>query len=272
MIDCHAHLGAAQFDECRSEVIQRAKEAGVSAIIVVPCSFNEFEKTLKLVDTYPDILVPALGLHPIQGPYGCPEETRAASESHFDEAVAMIERHHERLVCIGECGLDFTRKFIRRETDKSDQLACLRRQIQLAKRFDLPLNLHSRSAAPQIFKLLDEEDYYKCVFHAYGGKAKTALRYAKERGVCFSVPGTAAKDGAQMQKLIQLLPLDNILLETDSPALSLLPGTTNEPANIIHSVRIIAQIKQLDESDVIAATTRNALRLFPRLSRLLLKV
>ena len=269
MIDCHAHLGAAQFDQCLSDVIDRAKEAGVRGIIVVPCSFDEFEKTLELSETYPDILAPALGLHPIQGPYGCPEETRAASEAHFDEAVSMIEQYHERIVCIGECGLDFTPKFIRTTTDKSDQLACLRRQIQLAKRFDLPLNLHSRSAAPQIFKLLDEEQYHKCVFHAYGGKAKTAVRYAKEHGVCFSVPGTAAKDGAQMQKLIQLLPLGNILLETDSPALALVPGTTNEPANIVHSVRIIAQIKQLDEVEVIAATTRNALRLFPRLSRLL---
>ena len=71
-------------------------------------------------------------------------------------------------------------------------MTALREQIQLAKKYNLPLNLHSRSAAPQIFKLLDEYDYYQALFHAYGGKAKTAVRYAA-KGVCFSVPNTGIR-------------------------------------------------------------------------------
>ena len=99
--------------------------------------------------------------HPRKGPYGVPEETQAASKRHFDEAVEVLEKYSDRIVCIGECGLDFTPKFVRRDTDKADQLEALREQIKLAKKYNLPLNLHSRSAAPQIFKLLDEFEYYQ---------------------------------------------------------------------------------------------------------------
>lgn len=137
-------------------------------MIVVPEYYSGFEKTLRICDEYSGFLIPSLGLHPIQGSYAIPEESLAASKAHFDEAESFIERHINDIVCVGETGLDFTPKFIRKPTDKEDQLASFRAHIELAKKYQIPLNIHSRSAGPQIFKLLDEYDYYNCLFHAYG--------------------------------------------------------------------------------------------------------
>ena len=97
----------------------------------------------------------------------------------------------------------------------------------------------------------------------FSGKLKTAVKYA-QRGCYFSVPNTAAKEGAQMQKLIGALPLESILLETDSPALSLVPGQLNAPKNLVTSAKTISAIKNLPVETVINETTKNAIRLFPR--------
>jgi len=168
MIDCHAHIGAKEFDDIRDVLVKEAKDAGVIGVIVVPEYYSGFEKTLRICEEYSGFLIPSLGLHPIQGSYAVPEESLAASKAHFDEAEAFIEKHINDIVCIGETGLDFTPKFIRKPTDKEDQLASFRAHIELAKKYQIPLNIHSRSAGPQIFKLLDEYEYYNCLFHAYG--------------------------------------------------------------------------------------------------------
>ena len=97
----------------------------------------------------------------------------------------------------------------------------------------------------------------------FRGKAKTALRYS-QLGCYFSVPNTAAKDGAQSQNMIKLLPLEKLLLETDSPALSFEPGKMNQPKNLRISAEIIAKIKKVDVDTVIKQTTLNAFKLFPR--------
>lgn len=180
----------------------------------------------------------------------------------------IIEEYVDRIVCVGEVGLDFTPKFIRNAEDKELQLAAFREQIELAKKNSLPLNVHSRSAAPQIFKLLDEYEYYDVLMHAYGGKAKRAALYAK-KGVYFSVPNTAAKEDSQMQNMIKLVPIDKLLLETDSPALSLVPRTVNEPKNLILSAQVIAKVKKLPVEEVIAITRNNTLRLFGRITKLI---
>ena len=104
--------------------------------------------------------------------------------------------------------------------------------------------------------------------HAYGGKAKRAALYAK-KGVFFSVPNTAAKEDSQMLNLIKLVPIENLVLETDSPALSLIPGTENQPKNLIISAKVISEVKKLPVEDVINITRNNTLRLFSRISKLI---
>merc|ERR1712130_323205 len=268
MIDCHAHLG--EFESDIHHVIERAQAAGVCGVVMVPEYASGFERNLRLARQYPDFIFPALGLHPVQGSYAVPEESTACSLAHVSAVEQRIRSNSDVIVYIGECGLDFTPKFIRKDTDKADQIAALRAQIEFAKELRLPLNLHSRSATPQIFALLDEYCYYDCLLHAYGGKAKKAAAYAK-LGCFFSVPNTAAKEASQMQNMIKAVPLESLVLETDSPALSLVLGETNEPKNLIRSAEIVAKIKNLPKEEVIRQTTQNALRLFPKIRNLLRK-
>ena len=88
---------------------------------------------MKLAEKFPDFLFPALGLHPIQGSYGVPEESSACSPQYFSQAENFIRENSERIVCLGECGLDFTPKFIRKETDKEFQISAFRSQIELVR-------------------------------------------------------------------------------------------------------------------------------------------
>ena len=88
---------------------------------------------MKLAEKFPDFLFPALGLHPIQGSYGVPEESSACSPQYFSQAENFIRENSERIVCVGECGLDFTPKFIRKETDKEFQISAFRSQIELVR-------------------------------------------------------------------------------------------------------------------------------------------
>lgn len=198
MIDCHAHIG--EFETEIDEIVSRAKAENVIGVIMVPEYRMNFERNMQLAEKHPHFIFPALGLHPIQGSYSSPEESAACTLDDFEKAREFIRENVDRIVCIGEAGLDFAPKFIRKDTDKSDQIAGLRGQIELAMEFDLPLNLHSRSATPHVFKLLDDYSYYNCLMHAYDGKAKKAAFYAK-KGCFFSVPNTAAREGSQMVRV-----------------------------------------------------------------------
>lgn len=104
--------------------------------------------------------------------------------------------------------------------------------------------------------------------HAYGGKAKRAALYAK-KGVYFSVPNTAAKEDSQMRNLIKLVPIENLVLETDSPALSFVPRTENQPKNLILSAQVISEVKKLPLEEVINITRTNTLKLFKRITKLI---
>merc|ERR1712130_883351 len=266
MIDCHAHLG--EFESDIHHVIERAQAAGVCGVVMVPEYASGFERNLRLARQYPDFIFPALGLHPVQGSYAVPEESTACSLAHVSAVEQRIRSNSDVIVCIGECGLDFTPKFIRKDTDKADQIAALstnRTCQRVASSAESSLSL--RHAAD--FRV-DEYCYYDCLLHAYGGKAKKAAAYAK-LGCFFSVPNTAAKEASQMQNMIKAVPLESLVLETDSPALSLVPGETNEPKNLIRSAEIVAKIKNLPKEEVIRQTTQNALRLFPKIRNLLRK-
>jgi len=127
MIDCHAHLG--EFESDIHHVIERAQAAGVCGVVMVPEYASGFERNLRLARQYPDFIFPALGLHPVQGSYAVPEESTACSLAHVSAVEQRIRSNSDVIVCIGECGLDFTPKFIRKDTDKADQIAALRAGI-----------------------------------------------------------------------------------------------------------------------------------------------
>ncbi|XP_022363981.1 putative deoxyribonuclease TATDN3 isoform X4 [Enhydra lutris kenyoni] len=246
LVDCHCHLSAPDFDSDLDDVLEKAKKANVMALVVVAEHSGEFEKIMQLSERYKGFVVPCLGVHPVQG----------------------VSPGDQRCVT-SKVGLDFSPRFAGTDEQKEEQRQVLIRQVQLAKRLNLPLNVHSRSAGRPTISLLNEQGADKVLLHAFDGRPSVAMEGVKA-GYFFSIPPSIIRSG-QKQKLVKQLPLTSICLETDSPALGPEKQVRNEPQNISISAEYIAQVKGIPVEEVIEVTTQNALRLFPRLQHLLLK-
>ncbi|KAK5858013.1 hypothetical protein PBY51_011214 [Eleginops maclovinus] len=259
-VDCHCHISAKDFDKDLEEVVQSAKQAGLLAILAVAEHAGEFEKIIELTQRFPGFVFPCLGVHPVQE--FSPEQQRGASLEDLDAALPLIEKYKDQLVAIGEVGLDFTPRFVKGETDKDVQRKVLIRQAQIAKELDLPLNVHSRSAGRPTIQLLKEQGVEKALLHAFDGKPSVAMEGVKA-GYYFSIPPSIVR--SEQQKLVKQLPLENICLETDSPALGPEKQVRNEPRNVVVSAEFISRVKGVSLQTVMDVTTQNALRLFPRI-------
>lgn len=228
-------------------------------------AYSDFQKVLDLADRYPDFVLPCLGLHPVQPATDVLNE-RSVTVKNFEEAESFLEVHHQRLAAIGEVGLDFTPRVCSAPEDKDAQREVFSRQIKLAQKCDLPVNVHSRSAGIHVINLLKDLGATKVLLHAFDGKVSNAL-IGVEAGYFFSVPPSIARS-PQKQKLVAAIPISNLLLETDSPALGPEKMGRNVPSNISISCEYIAQIKKMSIAEVREITTQNAIKLFPALARL----
>jgi TatD DNase family protein len=244
--DVHAHLCDSVFDQDRDAVLARALDAGVKAVLTVGEDLGDARKNLDLAKKHP-MLKPAAGLYP----------------THLDleqavEMVDFIRRNRSRLVAIGEVGLDYWA--VTAESEKELQREIFKRFIELSKEIDLPLNIHSRSAGRHAIKLLLDNNARKVHLHAFDGRAGAALA-AVEAGYFFSIPPSVVRS-RQKQKLVKQLPVSCLLVETDSPVLGPLPAQRNEPANIIHSIKAVAELKALSEEKVRAMVAANTNKLY----------
>jgi TatD DNase family protein len=256
IIDTHAHLCDAAFDRDLSEVLARAREAGVGGVVCVGESLADARRNLALAQQHPG-LMPAAGLYPGR------LDGREA-----DELIVLIRRERPRLAAVGEVGLDYWivktsehDQGVRRELQRELFL----RFVDLAVALDLPLNVHSRSAGREVISALLGRGARRVQMHAFDGKASTALP-AVEAGYFFSVPPSVVRS-RQKQKLVRHLPLACLLLESDSPVLGPDAGVRNEPANTVLALRAVAQIKEIPERQVAEAVGENTDRLY-RLPRL----
>ncbi|CAK6974084.1 tatD DNase domain containing 3-like isoform X2 [Scomber scombrus] len=259
-VDCHCHISAGDFDNDIEEVIENSKKAGLLALLAVAEHAGEFDKIIELSQRFPGFIFPCLGVHPVQEV--SPDQQRGATLQDLDAAVPLIEKYKDHLVAVGEVGLDFTPRYVKNETDKDSQRQVLIRQSQIAKELDLPLNVHSRSAGRPTIHLLKEQGVEKVLLHAFDGKPSVAMEGVKA-GYFFSIPPSIIR--SEQQKLVKQLPLENICLETDSPALGPEKQVRNEPKNISVSAEYISKIKGVSLEKVMEVTTQNALRLFPKL-------
>ncbi|XP_042189396.1 tatD DNase domain containing 3-like isoform X2 [Callorhinchus milii] len=263
-VDCHCHLAAPDFTTDIDAVIDQAKKAGILALVAVAEHSEEFERLMELSEKYSGFVLPCLGVHPVQvDPSG---EQRSATLQDLEAALPLIEKYKERLLAIGEVGLDFTPRFASTDAQKNEQRQVLIRQIEIAKQLDLPLNVHSRSAGRPTIKLLKEQGAERVLLHAFDGKPSVAMEAVKA-GFFFSIPPSIIR--SEQQKLVKQLPLESMCLETDSPALGPVKQVRNEPKNVLVSCQYIAQVKGIPVEKVMEVTTQNAFRLFPKLQKLM---
>ncbi|XP_005329480.2 deoxyribonuclease TATDN3 isoform X4 [Ictidomys tridecemlineatus] len=266
LVDCHCHLSASDFDSDLDDVLEKAKKANVMALVAVAEHSGEFEKIMQLSERYSGFILPCLGVHPVQGL--SPEDQRSVTLKDLDLALPIIEKYKDQLLAIGEVGLDFSPRFANTDKQKEEQRQVLITQVQLAKRLNLPLNVHSRSAGRPTISLLQEQGADKVLLHAFDGRPSVAMEGVRA-GYFFSIPPSIIRSG--QQKLVKQLPLTSICLETDSPVLGPEKQVRNEPCNVSISAEYIAQVKGISVEEVIEVTTQNALKLFPKLQHLLQK-
>ncbi len=255
MIDCHAHISSAAFDDDRDDVIRRARAAGIQTIIAVSENIDDGRKVLKLARDYPDFLRPCIGIHPDN--FG--DDRQTPSDDEIANMLSLIRDNQKELAGIGEVGLDY---WVAREKEsRQNQRSFLAQMAGLANELSLPLSVHCRSAGHYTLELLAQCGAKKVSMHAFDGKAGYALEAFKAHGWMFSIPPTVVRS-AQKQRLVRALPLEALALESDSPALGPEPGKRNEPANLEMVVQHIAAIKRETGETVREVTTGNARKLF----------
>ncbi|BBO91857.1 TatD family hydrolase [Desulfosarcina ovata] len=246
LVDTHAHLCAEDFDDDREAVLERAGRAGIAAVVAVGENLADARRNIDLATRHA-ILKPAAGLYPT-----------VLDLDQADAMVAFIREHVSQLVAIGEVGLDYW--VVKDTAGKALQREIFRRFVALSGELDLPLNVHSRSAGRHAIALLLESGARRVQLHAFDGKAGAALP-AVDAGYYFSIPPSVIRS-RQKQKLVRLLPLSSLLVETDSPVLGVDPLVRNEPANLLVVIDAIAQIKAVPAEAVIEAVVENSVRLY----------
>ncbi len=251
LIDTHTHLEMSQFDADRDSVIDRAKKAGVNYIIAVGSDMAGNEGAISLSESY-DCIYCAVGIHP--------HEVKGADEKAYDRILHLAKK--EKVVAYGEIGLDYHYEF----SPKDLQVLHFRKQINLAKELGLPIIVHSREAKVDTMRILAEEGAGQVggVFHCFSGDLEMA-REAISMGFYISIAGTVTFEKApKVHQLVKEIPIENLLIETDSPYLAPVPyrGKRNEPAYVRFVAQKIAELKGLTFEDVARITSFNAMSLF----------
>lgn len=253
LVDSHCHLDIlaehAGLDDL-NEIVADARKAGVSRMLCVSVDLNQFTPMVALADAYPEISF-SVGLHPTH---------EVAVEPVLSDYLPYIQ--HPRVVAVGETGLDYYREPCDRELQK----VRFKRQIDLAKTFKKPLIVHTRSAKEDTLAMLREENAADVggVLHCFT-EDWTMAEAAMNLNFFISFSGIVTfKNAKAIQEVAQRLPLDKMLIETDSPYLAPVPhrGKTNIPAYVTHVAAFIAELRGITAEEVAQVTTDNFERLF----------
>jgi len=251
LIDTHAHLYLDQFDEDRDAVLSRARDARVETIVMPAIDVSSIQQAVDLCEAH-DGLYAMTGLHP--------SETDEATDEDFAAVKEWCD--HPSIVAVGESGLDY---YWDRSFDDRQQ-AFFRRHIRLAIEADLPLVIHNREATEDILSILEEEhartdapERMRGILHCYVDPSEVAER-AWALGFYVGVGGIMTFSNSEVDDYVADVPLDHIVVETDSPYLAPEPnrGDRNEPAYVRHVADALARIKDVPIREVEEVTSRNA--------------
>ncbi|MCW8898394.1 MAG: TatD family hydrolase [Flavobacteriales bacterium] len=252
LTDTHTHLYSEQFKEDIDEVVQKAINLGVSRFFLPNIDSGYTTALLALAKKYPDNMFPMTGLHPCS--------VKADYQQELEHVEKMLSEH--KVVAIGEIGIDL---YWDKTFFKEQQIA-FRHQIRLAKANNLPFVIHCRDAFDEIFEILDEEnDENMCgIFHCFTGNLEQAQKIINYGGFKLGIGGVVTFKNAGLDKVVEQLELEHLVLETDAPYLAPVPyrGKRNESAYIIEIATKIADLKQVSIEEVAKITTANSKTVF----------
>ncbi|MET0754089.1 MAG: TatD family hydrolase [Pyrinomonadaceae bacterium] len=256
-IDSHCHIDGEAFDADRDEVVHRANEAGVRAMLNVGTGNphnGEIDKAVAVAGKYENVFA-SVGVHPHDA-----KEYDDKAENHFIELV----KSSEKVIAWGEIGLDFYYDHSPRDV----QIDVFRRQIRTAKALDLPIIIHSRDADGETVEILREETAYPefrgGIMHCFGGSAEMAENLI-EIGFLISFAGNVTfKKAENLRDAAKVVPLEKLLIETDCPFLTPIPfrGKRNEPSYVVHTARFLADFYEIELEKLANQTTKNFLDFF----------
>jgi TatD DNase family protein len=253
LVDSHCHLNDPRFDDDLEEVLARARTLEVTSLLSICTSLSEMPRILSIVDKSPSFFA-SVGVHPHQ-----------VGEDGVPSLDVLIENaKHPKVVGFGETGLDYYYE----NTPRLPQQESFRTHIRAAKSLNFPLIIHSRDAEEDILKILDEEKIQDHplpgVIHCFSGTSEFA-EAALKRGFYISISGIVTfKNAEVLRDVVKKVPLDRLLVETDSPYLAPIPhrGKRNEPSFVVHTAEAVASLKDLSLQEVAAQTTKNFFTLF----------
>ena len=259
MIDTHSHIYVEEFDEDRAEAVARARDAGVERILLPNINATSVEAMLRLCSQYPGYLYPMLGLHPTD------------LTPDFRQVLdAMEERLREKnhpFVAVGEVGLDYYWD----KTYYHQQQEAFRKQIEWAIDYQLPLMIHSRAAHHELVNIMNDyrAEGLTGVFHCFGGNAEEAHELLSFDGFALGIGGVVTYKKSTLPEVLRQIPMDRIVLETDSPYLAPVPyrGRRNESAFLPEILHCLAKTYEMEEKELEKCTNDTAERIFMRIKQ-----
>ena len=251
MIDSHCHLDFEPLFENIDEIIERSKNVGIEKLLTICTTLESFKK-IKILVKKDKIIYGTYGIHPHE----------AKNDKITSDLIIKTIKKTEKIIGIGETGLDFYYN----HSEKNDQIRSFEEHIQASIELNIPLIIHSRNAENETLEIFNryKNNKLKILMHCFTGSKKFAENLLN-LGAYFSASGIITfKNSQELQNTFRFIPLNKILIETDSPYLTPVPnrGKKNEPSFVIHTAQKLADIKEISNFDLIKNTTSNFNTLF----------
>ena len=251
-IDSHCHINSHELYHDARAIISRARDAGVSKMVIVGCDFEDSCQALALAEDFSQFgLYATIGIHPHEA---------KRYESIPEEFSRLI--NSKRVVAVGEIGLDYHYD----HSPRADQQRMFESQLDFAREHNMPVILHIRDAMDDAMNILKYHRDLRLLFHCYSGGLEFLERVIDMEGMCaFGGAVTwTGKGSDELREVVRRIPIENILAETDSPYMTPVPlrGRQNEPANVRYVYEAIAQCRNMDIKDLAAKIAGNAQRFF----------
>lgn len=253
-IDTHTHLDGQEFDTDRDEVVARAKAAGVSKVFIPAINLPTVDTVLAVCSRYPGYAYPMIGLHP--------EDVRADWQDVLSQMKLRLAAPGHPFIAVGEVGIDYywSREF------EEEQLMAFEEQVRWSVEYRLPLMIHCRKGQHEMVRLLRkyEKDLPGGVFHCFTGNEKEAAELLSFSRFALGIGGVLTFKKSHLPEVLPSVPLDRVVLETDSPYMAPVPvrGKRNESAYVLYVLKRMAECYGVTEQQVADATNENVKRIF----------